>query len=150
MEVSISLSKMKWVCVHSMAWLFSVEKCLVLGGCILHGISSNTLATYCEESTHWKRPWCWERLKAGGEGDNRGWDDRMASPTRSRSWNKLQEIVKDREAHVLHAVHGVAKSRTWLSHWTTTTTQKWKPRKVKLIVRGYQRVLLPMVTKTTD
>ena len=31
--------------------------------------------------THWKRPWCWERLKAGGEGDDRGWDDWMASPT---------------------------------------------------------------------
>ena len=36
--------------------------------------NSNTLATWCEELTHWKRPWCWERLKAGGEGDNRGWD----------------------------------------------------------------------------
>ena len=35
--------------------------------------SSNTLATWCEELTHWKRPWCWERLKAG-EGDDRGWD----------------------------------------------------------------------------
>ena len=29
----------------------------------------------------WKRPWCWERLRAGGEGDNRGWDGWMASPT---------------------------------------------------------------------
>ena len=36
--------------------------------------NSNTLATWCEELTHWKRPWCWERLKAGGEGDDRGWD----------------------------------------------------------------------------
>ena len=32
--------------------------------------------------THWKRPWCWEGLGAGGEGDDRGWDGRMASPTR--------------------------------------------------------------------
>ena len=31
--------------------------------------------------THLKRPWCWERLKAGGEGDGRGWDGWMASPT---------------------------------------------------------------------
>ena len=44
--------------------------------------SSNTLATWCEELTHWKRPWCWERLKAGGEGDERGWVGWMASPTR--------------------------------------------------------------------
>ena len=44
--------------------------------------SSNTLATWCEELTHWKRPWCWERLKAGGEGDDRAWDGWMASLTR--------------------------------------------------------------------
>ena len=43
--------------------------------------SSNTLATWCEEETHLKRPWCWERLKAGGEGDDRGWDGWMASLT---------------------------------------------------------------------
>ena len=33
-----------------------------------------------EELTHWKRPFCWERLKAGGEGDNRGWDGWVESP----------------------------------------------------------------------
>ena len=43
--------------------------------------SSNTLATWCKELTHWKQHWCWERLKAGGEGDDRGWDSWMASPT---------------------------------------------------------------------
>ena len=42
---------------------------------------SNTLATWCEELTHLKSPWCWERLKAGGEGDDRGWDGWMASLT---------------------------------------------------------------------
>ena len=36
----------------------------------------------CDKPTHWKRPWCWERLKAGGEGGDRGWDGWMASPTR--------------------------------------------------------------------
>ena len=41
----------------------------------------NTLATWGKELTHLKRPWCWERLRAGGEGDNRGWDGCMASPT---------------------------------------------------------------------
>ena len=43
--------------------------------------SSNTLGTWCEELTHWKRPWCWERLKVGGEGGDRGWDDWMPWPT---------------------------------------------------------------------
>ena len=42
--------------------------------------NSNTLATSCEELTHLKRPWLWERLKAG-VGDDRGWDGWMASPT---------------------------------------------------------------------
>ena len=44
-------------------------------------LNSNTLVTSCEEVTHWKRPWCWEGLGAGGEGDIRGWDGWMASPT---------------------------------------------------------------------
>ena len=39
------------------------------------------MATRCKVQTHLKRPWCWERLKAKGEGDNRGWDGWMASPT---------------------------------------------------------------------
>ena len=66
-------------------------------GCSLEGLmlklNSNNLATWCEELTYCKRPWCLEGLGAGGEGDNRGWDGRMASPTRwtwvwmnSRSW----------------------------------------------------------------
>ena len=43
--------------------------------------NSNSLATWWEELIHLKRPWCWERLKAGGEGDYRGWDGGMASWT---------------------------------------------------------------------
>ena len=47
--------------------------------------SISTLDTWWKELTDLKRPWCWKRLKAGGEGDNRGWDGSMASPTR-RTW----------------------------------------------------------------
>ena len=50
--------------------------------------NSNTLAAWYEELTHWKWPWCWERLRAGGEGDNRGWDGWMASPTQ---WTRVSE-----------------------------------------------------------
>ena len=53
----------------------------------------NTLATWCKELTHLERPWCWERLRAGGEGDDRGWDGWMSSLTQwtwvrinPRSW----------------------------------------------------------------
>jgi len=51
-------------------------------GLALRCANSSTLATSCEELTHWKRPWCWEGLGAGGQGDNRGWDGWMASLTR--------------------------------------------------------------------
>ena len=44
--------------------------------------NSSTLATWCEELTHWKRSWCWEGLGAEREGDDRGWDGWMASLTR--------------------------------------------------------------------
>ena len=54
-------------------------------GCSLEGLMLKLklqyFATSCEELTHWKRPWCWEGLGAGGEGDDRGWDGWMASPT---------------------------------------------------------------------
>ena len=43
--------------------------------------NSNPLTTWCKELTYLKRPWCWERLKWGGEGDDRRWDVWMTSPT---------------------------------------------------------------------
>ena len=43
--------------------------------------NSNTLATLCENLTHWKRLWCFGRLKVGGEIDDREWDGWMASPS---------------------------------------------------------------------
>ena len=66
-------------------------------------------ATWCEELTHWKRPWCGERLKAGGEGGDRGWDGWMASPTQ---WTWVWASSRRRwswEAWCA-AVHGTLKS----------------------------------------
>ena len=65
--------------------------------CSLEGLMLKLKLQYfghwCEELTHLKRPWCWERLKVAGVGDYRGWDGWMASPTQwkcvwiiSRSW----------------------------------------------------------------
>ena len=74
--------------------------------------NSNTLATWWEELTYSKRLWCWERLRAGGEGDDRRWGGWMASPTRwtwvwvsSRSWwwtgkpGVLQSMGSERVRH---------------------------------------------------
>ena len=82
------------------------------------GWNANTLATSCEELTHWRRPWCWEGLGAGREEDDRIWDGWMASPTRctwvwvnsgSWWWTGRPGMLR---------IHEVAQSRTWLSNWT--------------------------------
>ena len=78
--------------------------------------NSSTLATSCEELTHWKRPWCWEGLGAGGEGDDRGWEARWHHQLHV-SLGELRELVMDREAWRA-AIHGVAKRWTRLSDWT--------------------------------
>ena len=91
-------------------------------GCSLEGmmlkLKLQYFATSCEELTDWRRLWCWEGLWVGGKGDDRGWDGWMASPTQW-TWlvSKPRELVMDRKACGA-AIHGVTKSRTWLSDWT--------------------------------
>ena len=77
-----------------------------------------TLATWCEELTQWRRPWCWDRLKAWGKGDSREWDGWMASPPRcswlwasSRTWWWTGTLV-------CCSPWGQKKSQTQLSDWT--------------------------------
>ena len=98
------------------------------------GWSSDALATWCKEMTHWERLWCWERLKAGGEGDERGWDVWMALQNWwtwvwaiSRSWwwtgkpGVLQSMGLQRIARVyewlnwteLNRNHQIRYDRSW-------------------------------------
>ena len=80
--------------------------------------SSNVLATWCEELTHWKRPWCWEILKAGGEIHNRGWGGRMASLIRwAWVWASSGSWWWTRKPGLLQYL-GFQSPWTRLSDWT--------------------------------
>ena len=74
----------------------------------------NTLATWCKELTHLKRPWCWKRLKA--EGDDRGWDGWMASLTQwTWIWVNSQSWWWIGRPSVLQSMG--SQSQTQLSNW---------------------------------
>ena len=94
--------------------------------------SSNTLAAWFEELTHWIRPWCQEKLKAG-EGDDRGWDGWMASQTRwtwvwvsSGSWwwtgksGVLQSMGSQRVGH-----EWATELITWISNYSKILKQAY-------------------------
>ena len=79
-------------------------------------------STWWEELTHWKRPSCWERLKAGGEGDDRGWDGRMASTTHwtwvwtsSRNWWWTEKPSVMPSMGPQRVGHGWATDLNWLN-----------------------------------
>ena len=75
------------------------------------------LATCCEELTCLKRPWCWERLKAGGEGDDRGWYGWMASRTQwTRVWVDPRSWWWTGRLGVLWFMG--SQNQAWLSDWT--------------------------------
>ena len=83
----------------------------------------NTLATWWEELTHWKRPWYWGRLKTEGEGDDRGCDGWMASPTQW-TWVWVSLGVGDGQGNLAccspwgHRVgHDWVTERNWRPTW---------------------------------
>ena len=105
--------------------------------------NSNTLATWCEELTRKRPPWCWERLKAGGEGDDRGWDGWMASLTWwTWVWASSRSLM-DREAWSVR-VHGVAKGWTWLSNWTEVNQRGISEKEWKLFLKDFHIMTIPI------
>ena len=76
--------------------------------------------------THWKGPWCRERLRARGEaGDRMRWLDGITN-TMDMIFSKLWETGKDRETwHA--AIHGATKRWTCVSHWTTKCWEVLSP-----------------------
>ena len=86
--------------------------------------SSSTLATRFEELTHQKRPWWWERLKSGGEGNDRGWDGCMTSLT---PWTWVEQALGDGEGHrslVCYSPWGCIESDT-TERLTNNKRERW-------------------------
>ena len=83
--------------------------------------SSNTLAMWCKQLTHWERPCCWERLRAEGEEGNGGWECWMASTIQwTWTWANSGRSWGTGMPGVLQSMQ--SESWTWLSNWTTV----WK------------------------
>ena len=81
--------------------------------------NSNTFTTWCDELTHWKRPWFWERLKAGGEGDDRGRDDWTASRLDGHEFEQASGVGDGQGSLECLSPWGHQESDTteWL-HWS--------------------------------
>ena len=99
-----------WIFIHWKDWCWSW--------------SSNNLATWCEELTHWKRPWCWERLKAR-EGDDRGWNGWMALPTQwTWAWVNSGSWWWTRRPGMLQSMGSLRVRQVWGTeqNWNVTET----------------------------
>ena len=85
--------------------------------------SSNTLAIWCKEPTHWKRPWRWDRLRAERKKrwQRMRWSDGITN-SMDMNLSKLQDTVDDRGAWPA-IVYEVKKRWTWLGDWTTALWQ---------------------------
>ena len=84
------------------------------------------MAIWWEELTHWKRPWCWERLKAGGEGDDRGCDGWMASPIRwTWVWASSGSWWWTGKPGLLHTLSHKELDRTEQLNWTDSFCLYW-------------------------
>ena len=109
------------------------------------GWNSNTLATSCEELTHWKRPWCQEGFGAGGEKDNRGWELDGITDSMHMSFGELRELVMDRKAWRA-AIHGAQR----VGHdWVTELTKNYilSPPKQILLVNALRVILVNMLRR---
>ena len=117
--------------------------------------NSNTLAAWYEELTHWKIPWCWERLKTG-EGDNRGWDGWMALPTwctwvwaSSGSWwwtgtpGVLQSMRSQRGGHNwatelnVWSSHIISRNSVYKAHTYFKTCKRFSLGNFRIASRNY-------------
>ena len=90
-----------------------------------------TLATWWEQLIHWKRPWCWERLRARGEEGNRRWDGWMASLIQATwTWANSRRQWGTGKPGMLQSLR--LQKITWLGVWTPPSPPSLHPDQVLL------------------
>ena len=100
--------------------------------------NSNTLSTWCKELTPWKRPWYEEKLKAG-EGDKRGWDVWMSSPTWTWVWAGYRSLWWTGKPSVPQSM---AHKETDMTEWRNWTDRFWVVFSLLFISRNFFTSLL--------
>ena len=101
---------------------------------------SKTLVTWCKELTHLKRHWCWERLKAGGKGDHRGWDDWMVSLTQwAWVWVNSGRWQWTRRPGVLHSMGSQTVRHNWVTelNWIEDNSRNFWTLLVKNYIKRH-------------
>ena len=104
---------------------------------------SSNQATWCKELTHWKRPWCWERMRAGEEGGSRGLDGQMVSPTQwtwvwansMRWWRTGKPGVLESMGSQIVRHNSVTEQQQW-----QTYNQQWKAESVPFNIRNKTKI----------
>ena len=104
--------------------------------------SSNTLAMWCEEPAYWKRSWCWDRLRAGGEDGDRGWDSGMASLTQwTWIWTNSGRQWRTGRPGMLQSVapqsvgHNLVTEQQQLNMWIPENTHQIRMGRNSTLVR---------------
>ena len=83
--------------------------------------NTSILVTLCEQPTHWKSPWCWERLRAEGKESVRGWDGWMASPMHwTWTWANSKRWWGTRRPGVLHSMGSQRVRHDWATEQRST------------------------------
>ena len=115
------------------------------------GSGTNYYATWCEKTTHWKRPWFWERLKVGGEGDDRGWDGDRGCVNDSHAhvhlfWGNLFCFIDLFD--IMDTMDMSLTQWTWV--WVSSGSWWWPGKPGMLQSMGSQRVGHDWATELTE
>ena len=115
--------------------------------------SSSILVIWCEQSTPWKSPWCWERLRAEGEESIRGWGGWLASPMQwTWTWANFRRWWGTERPGVLQSMRSQRVGHDWVTelNWSSYIYWGWKPHDLLSVSWTLQREPVVRVSQSRD